>query len=397
MNRNTTYWQDNQGFAPHPHYGKPHNSSILIIGSGLAGTSAAYFLKKNKVNDIAIVDCGTENASYFRNAGHILHGASENYKAMCEIHGRNKAKTIFKLSEQFCKEIINTIDTENIDCDLHKGNYYQIASSDKELQDIKDSIKILHEDGFFETYIFRNTYFCNSEARLCNLSSQANPSKFRNSLLNIVTCDNTVLYYCYQIKSIEDINGTILVTYKDNTTSTHDAVIIAANAYNPLISNYFKDKGLIEPFKGQIIVSKPINDNIERFHFSADHGYIYGTITADNRLLIGGWRNNIPGMEIGTYSLKVNPATEKGLKEWIYQNTYFKDLEWEYSWAGIMGSSKTGLPYIGPTNSPIIWTISGCTGYGFGWFHGASKMLVGMMLGNSLPEGYQLFNPNDKL
>lgn len=97
---------------------------------------------------------------------------------------------------------------------------------------------------------------------------------------------------------------------------------------------------------------------------------------------------------MGSYELNLNPLVENGLKEFVKNNFKFENLEWEYSWAGIMGSSQTGFPFIGPTNNPMVFTLAGCTGYGFGWFHGAAKMLAGMIVGNAPLEGYQYFNPN---
>jgi glycine/D-amino acid oxidase-like deaminating enzyme len=370
---------------------KPTDSEIAIIGSGIAGSSVAYFLKQNGIN-FNIIDSGPTNASFHRNAGHILFGAGENYAAMTEIHGRSKAKTIFQFSKQFCEDIKNTIEQNDISCDYIQGNYLCVANNNEELNQITKSSVLLENDGFGESHIVFSNEF-NKFAKTCPISAQANPGKFRDALLRLSTDNN---HYEYEISKVEDIGGRVEITYFDSHKTYHDAAVLCVNAYSKLISPFFESRGLIEPFKGQIIVSKPMKDQLNRFHFSADHGYIYGTITADSRFLIGGWRNNVPGMEVGSFDLEINPLTENGLKQWVIDNTAFKDLEWEYSWSGIMGSSSTGLPFVGPTNSPQIFTVSGCTGYGFGFFHGASKLLVDIMLGNDLPSGYEVFNPNGK-
>jgi glycine/D-amino acid oxidase-like deaminating enzyme len=157
-----------------------------------------------------------------------------------------------------------------------------------------------------------------------------------------------------------------------------------------------KDRQLIEPFKGQVIVSAPFTEaiTVEKVPFSMDHGYIYGTFLPDNRLLIGGWRNNIPGGETGSYDLSINGITERGLKTFVEEQFLFGErLEWDFSWSGIMGSAKGGLPLIGPTDSDIIFACAGFNGYGFGWAHGAARMCVDIMMGNELREGWELFNP----
>ena len=390
-----TFWQKDTK-TPQGKLGKSHNSSILIIGSGLAGTSIAHFLLKQNYKDISIVDCGSENASYFRNAGHILHGASEDYKTMVALQGREKARAIFELSSVFCKEIQNTIKELSLPCDLHVGDYLVVARDAREEQEMVESIDMMKDDGFDFNEIETNVQkygFAKGVGRKCGLSAQANPAKFRNQLLEHVLSQG-INYYNQKIVSIQESQGIAIVNYQDGSQSHHDAIVIAANAYSPLFSDFFKSRKLIDPFKGQIIVSKPMDQEWPRMQFSTDHGYIYGTTTVDNRLLIGGWRNNVPGGEIGSYDLILNPLVEDGLKSFIEKNLLFKDLEWEYSWAGIMGSVQGGLPLIGPTNSPNIYTLAGCTGYGFGWFHGSAKLLVDIILGNTLPAGYGYFNPN---
>src|SRR5277367_155885 len=76
----------------------PPHSSIVIIGSGLSGVSAGYFLQKQGFTDITIIDHEPEKAATFRNCGHILHGTVESMKAFSEIHGSEKAKELWTFS-----------------------------------------------------------------------------------------------------------------------------------------------------------------------------------------------------------------------------------------------------------------------------------------------------------
>jgi glycine/D-amino acid oxidase-like deaminating enzyme len=128
---------------------------------------------------------------------------------------------------------------------------------------------------------------------------------------------------------------------------------------------------------------------------SFDHGYEYAIGTEDNRLMLGGWRNNTPGGEIGTYDITPNPMVEKGLADFALRHYAIEEkIEWEYSWSGIMAASKTGFPFIGPTDSQRIFTVSGFTGHGFSWAHGSAKYLAKIMAGEPIPELVaRQFNP----
>ena len=117
-------------------------------------------------------------------------------------------------------------------------------------------------------------------------------------------------------------------------------------------------------------------------------------MSEDNRLIIGGWRNNTPGGEIGTYDVMPNPKVEQGLKDFVARHYDIREeVSWEYSWAGIMAASKTGFPFIGPTTSQRIYTCAGFTGHGFSWAHGSAKLLADIMAGNRIPDVAKHFNP----
>jgi glycine/D-amino acid oxidase-like deaminating enzyme len=110
--------------------------------------------------------------------------------------------------------------------------------------------------------------------------------------------------------------------------------------------------------------------------------------------MIGGWRNHSESGEVGTYSLETNEYITQGLKDFTANHYEIaEDIEWEYSWSGIMGASSTSLPFIGPTNSDRIFSCAGYTGHGFSWAHGSAELLAKIMAGEPLPAVAKYFNP----
>jgi len=396
----TTYWQHTCSPIKGDIVDLPKDSTVAIIGSGLSGSSVAYWMSQlGEIDDIQIIDCGTDNASFFRNAGHALHGTGESYKAMCAIHGPEEAKQIMKISEIFCKDLEETIEEHNIDCDYLKGNYYFLGKDELEGKEISEAVSLLNDDGFKDSTTMTKRFgeiigFDGlDKVRMCKRSASAHPVKFRNAILEQAKAKG-VKHVSHCVKNIEEFGDRVRIEYA-NGSSYHDFVIVCTNAYTNLILPYIKDRGLIEPYKGQIIVSKPLKKKLPPIGFSSDHGYMYGTYTTDNRILIGGWRNNVPGMETNTFDKTPNITVEDGLKSWVDKHIPLDEkIEWEFSWGGIMGSSSNkGLPLIGQTNSQLIWTCAGFTGYGFGWAHGAARLLTLMMLGEEPHSGYEFFDP----
>ena len=373
---------------------------ILVIGSGLAGVSSAYWLREAGFDDLAMVDFALPHAATFRNCGHILYGTVESMQAMVALHGREAAREIWEFSIGICHEVRDTIKRLNLDADYKQSGYLVMAIDETEDKEIKESIDLLGSMGFENHYVdaaklrqlgFKNVHGARFEAG----SAQAHPMKFRNGVLQ--NClDNGLAYHSnVKVTAVEEEGDHVVVVTEPWGRLRYDAVVVAANAYNPLLSRYFSERRLVEPFRGQIITSKPLRHDFKVRHpHSFDHGYEYALVTDDNRLMIGGWRNNTPGGEVGTYDIDPNENVVQGLKDFVHQHYAINEaIEWEYSWAGIMAASKTGFPFIGPTTSPRIFTCAGFTGHGFSWAHGSAKLLADIMAGNPIPAVSKYFNP----
>lgn len=378
---------------------KPKDGGIAVIGSGLSGASTAYWLMENGFGDVTILDFEHEKAATYRNCGHILYGTVESMMALVALHGEETAKEIWQFSIDICHKVRDTVRRLGLDADYRQDGYLVISIDETEDQEIKHSIELLKSMGFDSNYVpknevealgFKNVF----GARFEPGSAQAHPVKFRNGLINHVLKQGARYYSGVKVSAVEEEGDFVEVTHQHGV-GKYDAVVIAANAYSPLLSRYFAERRLVDPFRGQIITSKPLKHEFKvKIPHSFDHGYEYALVSQDNRLIIGGWRNNTPGGEVGTYDIIPNPMVEQGLQDFVQNHYNIKEkIEWEYSWAGIMAASKTGFPFIGPTTSPRIFTCAGYTGHGFSWAHGSAKLLADIMAGNDIPAVAKYFNP----
>lgn len=373
---------------------------ILVVGSGLAGVSSAYWLREVGFDDVVIADFALPHAATFRNCGHILYGTVESMQALVALHGREVAREIWAYSIEICHEVRETVRRLNLDADYEQSGYLVMAIDETEQREILESIALLNSMDFESRFVepaelnklgFRNVHGGRFEPG----SAQAHPVKFRNGVLAHCLANGVAYHSGCQVTSVEEDGDQVVVQTAQWGQLRYDAVVIAANAYSPLLSRYFAERRLVEPFRGQIITSKPLQSEMKfKNPHSFDHGYEYALVTPDNRLMIGGWRNNTPGGEVGTYDIEPNQMVEQGLKDFVAEHYALSgQIEWEYSWAGIMATSKTGFPFIGPTTSPRIFTCSGFTGHGFSWAHGSARLLADVMAGNAIPAVAKHFNP----
>jgi len=377
----------------------PSGGSIVVIGAGLSGVSVGYFLQQHGFEDVVLVDFVPEVAASFRNAGHILYGTVESMKAMVELHGVQKARQLWAFSIDICEQVKHTLQALNADADYRQDGYLVISVSEAEERECRESVKLLNEHGFQSDFVdaetvrrlgFKNVFGARYEAG----SAQAHPTKFRNAVLKSFLEKGGRYYSGVEVLKLEELADGVRIDTRRGSFQA-EAVVIAANAYSPLFSDFFANKRLVEPFRGQIITSKPLKQKLKvGYPHSFDHGYEYSLVTPDNRLLIGGWRNHSSTREVGLYSIEVNPHIENGLKQFVEEHYALEaPIEWEYSWSGIMAASQTGLPFIGNTTSQRIYACCAYRGHGFSWAHGSAKLLADIIAGANLPEVAAYFNP----
>ena len=388
-----SYWLDEPlitGAPPEQAVGDP--DAVVVIGSGVTGASLALFLGERGL-PVVLIDYQPQTAATCRNASHILYGTVENYLTLTAMHGRQTAKELWQLSIDVCHTVRDLIQERGLEAGYRQDGYLVIATDEAEHDEVHRSIEMLRQDGFESEFIgddelnrlgFRHTY----GARFEKGSAQVHPVRLRNALVREAMAHGVRYVSGVQVTDVlEEKEGVRLEVAGAAGGLPYAAAAICANAYGPKVSSFFRDHSLVEPFCGQIIVSDPMPlGQLPRYPHSFNHGYEYAVITEDNRLLIGGWRDNVAGGELGNYDLSPRADVDKGLQDFVRRHYHLvSEPVWKYSWKGVMAASKTGLPFIGPTHSPRIYTCSGFTGHGMSWGCGSAKILADIICGEPIP------------
>ncbi len=372
---------------------QPEVIPLLIIGSGFVGSTLAYLYSKNNYFPyIKVIDYKPKEMASVRNCGHILTGPAESAHALSMIYGEENAKTIWDFTVDSCKLlkkfIVENKLTETVN--YKQEGQFCVAIDETEAKENLESKYLLNKWGY-KISVLDSEQMLNHGIKCINakfdaLCATANPLKYRNELLKHAHKSGKVaLESDIQVLDIEETEEySIVKTNKGDIRA--EVVIVAANAYSPLLSKDYSNRSLVEPFKGQIMVSKPLKNPelITGCPLNFDHGFQYSLKTPDNRLILGGWRKGVEGMETGSYDMTNNEKINEGLKGFAKEYLQIGEtIEWESSWTGLMASSRSGLPIVGPVSeSGRIWTVSSCNGHGFSQSFGACKLLVDQMLGN---------------
>lgn len=396
-----SYWLQEPLIAP---LGQSlESASILIIGSGLTGTALAHFLSEAGFRDLLLYDSQPKIAASFRNSGHILPGTVESYHRLKSLKGLDDARLLWRTSVEGCELFRELTESLNIACDYRRDGYLVHAISASEWTDIQASVRALGDDGYkdqllassdVEKYGFRNVL----GARFDPLGASVNPLKFRNGLLKHNIQKGLKYHSGSKIMSVSREGSGVRVVNQKGEQAHFDIALIASNAY---ANEVLGSKQLsIEPVRGQMLWSSPWpgGDSLFPGPHSFEFGYEYGLLTAERRLILGGWRQNTPGREKldptsldSKEDLQVNPSITQGLTD--FAKTYYTfggTLKWEGAWTGLMGATQTGIPYVFELNQGQIYFCGAYTGHGLPWSLKCAQILSKWLQGMPIRDGESL-------
>jgi gamma-glutamylputrescine oxidase len=353
-------------------------SDICIIGAGIAGASLAYWFNRIKPDfEISIIDAKSIGAGASgRNAGMILAGLADHYDIMIDMYGRDCARQLWQATLEHRRLVGEFLTRTNRPVDLEECGSWRLGLNPDEKLHLERSAALLIEDGFQADYRevdplgrgFHGALGIHSDAGLHSLR-----------LVNALIAESGAKVYgdCEAFGFDSDRDSVSVST--GGGIFQASLVVIALNAYAPLVHDYFKT--LISPHRGQILVTAPIPTRILNRLVYAHHGYIYFRQLPDNRFLLGGWRHEFADYEAGYMdetTIEVQSALERFMHERFPETM---GIPVETRWAGTMGFSKDGIPIIGtlPENSRIAFAV-GFTGHGFGLALEVSRRTVRMLI-----------------
>ncbi len=367
---------------------------IVVIGGGIAGMSAAYWLAKTEPSmKIAVVEKHRfGDGATGRNAGFITCGSVEHFNRLVENFGKEKALEIWRFSEdnlRFLKEEIIQGQEKGLLFE-HLGSF-SLASTDKEFEELKESadlmaklkidVEVLEQKAIEERL--------GAEAFVGGIKYVNDASVHPLKLLHAIKTKieqgpgQVSFFENHEVYDIADNGDDKLVKTRGGHFSC-PMVVMATNGYSPQIYSYFKDK--IFPTRGQILATEAVPRFME--------GPCYANFVLDyfrqlptGELVIGGFRQLQKDVEVG-YSDEITDVIQEALEEFIRKHIpAVRQAKITHRWSGIMGFSADGQPIVGalPTDSQVAF-LGGFTAHGLGLAFHAGKVLSESLMGQALPQ-----------
>lgn len=366
-----------------------HDAEVLVLGGGISGALMAYYLNKNNIKctivDKRSIGLGSTSASTSLLQYEIdvpLHKLSKQI-------GEKNAVEAYKLcssSIDMLKEITDDIGFTGFK--YCSSLYFSHTTSKNNF--LKEEFESRRNAGFDVSYLnedaILNEYgFKSKEAILSTKAAKTDAYLFTHFLHNYNRKNGVNVFENTQVKEVKNTkSGVEVVTERDFVIKAKK--IVYATGYEAVT---LVDKHIVKLTSTYACVSERMQDLPQFFKttllWNTDEPYLY-LREDDQRIIIGGRDESYydPEKRQKLLQKKSEKLTEDFKK-------LFPAIEFtkQFGWAGTFGSTKDGLPYIGPYHKmPNSYFALGFGGNGITFSVLAANMITRHVKGetDSIPK-----------
>jgi gamma-glutamylputrescine oxidase len=365
----------------------PKTADVVVIGGGYVGGATAYWLAKRGIAAVLLERRGISTGATGRNAGFIAPGLGMAFAEAVTRFGRQGAIERLNFTRSGRELALEMIRDLEIDCALEASGGLTLAASAEEWRSLQASGKALRQAGFPIEVLGRDDLGEHVYGPVPELFHGAvfnpetllvNPARLNNGIVRGAQKLGARLCLGVKVEALEDQADGILV--QTNHGAIHAGrVVMATNAWSPLLEGFFVDR--IRPVRGQVLATEPAPPVFRRA-MSTNFGYEYWSQRSDGTIVLGGARWAAPDREEGYYAEELNPLIQDALYHFL-TDTFpaLRGIGLAHRWAGIMGFSRDGYPFIGPLpGRPRLLAAAGFTGHGGPYFAVAGKCIADLIV-----------------
>lgn len=357
-------------------------TDVAILGAGISGALVRYHLIQAGIKcttiDARTIGLGSTCAS----TSLLQYEIDVPLYKLSDMIGRENAERSYHL----CAHAINKLEdiTKNVGIEYFekkKSLYY--AAAKKDVGWLKEEFEARLKAGFAVTWLeaeeVKEHYgFESYGAILSNLAAQTNAYMLTHCLLQHGYDENEI----YDRSEVVDIkhskDGVVLTTETGYTIKANK--LIYATGYEAVD---FVDEKIVDLLSTYAVISEQYNERPfwkdEVLIWNTADPYLYIRTTPDNRVLVGGRDEKFSNSDKRDKLLKKKTKQLTEDIDELFPKLEFKE---EFSWTGTFGSTKDGLPYIGPYHKlPNSYFALGFGGNGITFSLIAAEIITDLITG----------------
>jgi glycine/D-amino acid oxidase-like deaminating enzyme len=356
--------------SPAEKVGRVDTCEAVVVGAGLVGAAIAASLAAEGL-EVAVLEAQeVSSGATGHTAGLIFTGLPTPYTQVVEQHGREAAQALWQLTLDNRDRLRSAADRLGVVIE-HTGSL-TLATDAQEAAQLLTSAEMLRADGFEVHFQAKDPLDRGFVAALHYPD---------DVIVDAVTLTRRLLrdvpvHAGTEVYGLKQEGDDVLVLARGRTVKA-STVVLAVNAYAPLLDDYFADK--IAPVRGQLLVTRPLDDCL--IVTPGRGGAFCFRQASDGRLWFTAWRPE--------YETPVGP-NEEGIEVDLmrFVGHHFPEAVNRFAdrSSGVMGAARDGLPLIGALpRLPQVFFAVGFADYGLSMAFAAADLLTGLIVRGAEP------------
>lgn len=357
---NLSYWEKTNFYT----------TDIVIVGSGIVGLNAAITIKKKQPKlNVTILERGfLPSGASTKNAGFACFGSISELIEQEKVGGTKLLQELVRKRWEGLQKLRSLVGDDKLDLQIN-GGFELFKAEEFALKDECVS-KISHFNAIVEDITSISDVFSATSSKLktfgfndidClienKLEAQLDAGKMIKALVQIAASLGVVILNNCVVNDFKEEENFISVFTSQGKFKVKK-LLFCTNAF----ANQLFSQLSLKPGRGQVLITKPIDNLKLKGTFHYDKGYYYFR-NVGNRVLLGGGRN-LDFFTEETHQFGETPLVQNTLlrllKEVILPDTPF---EIEQKWSGIMAFGNELSPIVEEV-APHVFCAVRCNGMG---------------------------------
>lgn len=359
------YWVARDGLlAAYPRLRQDERADIAVIGAGVTGAATAYRLTQTGANVVVLDRRDVASGSTAASTGLLLYEIDTPLSKLATFVGLDAAKRAYQLGGEAIVRIRQLCEEIGDDCGFAWRPCLYLASSKRDVKALDEEHQLrtsiglgvtrLHSDALqhhfgiaapaallsagqaeIDTYRFTHALLAGARKRGARIFDRTDVLSVtrRTAGFELRTDDGCCVHarrvvYATGYEAVETLNRKVTALHSTWACATEPVDVMG-------------------PWAGCLI-------------WETARPYLY-LRTSDRRVLVGGEDSRFSKRHDNA---RVRQKKTVALMRRLHRLIPELEAEPAYSWAGVFGDTRDGLPFIGPVDDPDIWYALGFGGNG---------------------------------
>lgn len=340
-------------FASYPPLSADTKCDVAIVGGGFTGAMVSRFFTEAGIDTVLLDKRGVGEGSTSASTSMIQYELDTHLSDLVKMIGEKAAVRVYRLCFNALKELDAILkDTGNLSEYGKKKSLY-LASTTKDADKLKKECALRRKHGFDVEFLSgkdlkRDFSIKRPAALLTRDAAEADPYLLTHLLVQKSLSAGLRVFERTAVTEMKPSESSVLLKTRSGQFIKARKVIFTSGFE---AQDFFKEP-IVDLYSTYVAVTPPKAPVPAWFHdhlvWETARPYLYLRMTSDGRLLMGGEDDHLSDLkkcqkQLGKKTKRLLEKTEKLLPDTSFQV--------DRSWAGLFGTTKDSLPYIGGIKS----------------------------------------------